>query len=117
MQVPAELKPICWGAVGGAAALWIIGFTWGGWTTTATADTQARQRADRAVVAVLAPICANKFTQQTDATANLVELKKVSSWQQSSFIEKGGWAIMPGSTAADSGVASACAELLRTPKT
>jgi len=66
---------------------------------------------------VLAPICANKFTQQTDATANLVELKKVSSWQQSSFIEKGGWAIMPGSTAADSGVASACAELLRTPKT
>jgi len=114
MQVPAELKPACWGAVGGAVALAIVGFTWGGWLTGATAETQAKQRAERAVVAALAPICADKFRHATDATTNLVELKKVSSWQQGSFVEKGGWATMPGSTAADSAVASACAELLRT---
>lgn len=114
MQVPAELKPACWGAVGGAVALAIVGFTWGGWLTGATAETQAKQRSERAVVMALAPICADKFRKQADATANLVELKKVSSWQQGSFVEKGGWATMPGSTASDSGVASACAEILRT---
>jgi hypothetical protein len=114
MQVPAELKPACWGAVGGAVALAIVGFTWGGWLTGATAETQAKQRSERAVVAALAPICADKFKKQADASANLIELKKVSSWQQGSFVEKGGWAMMPGSTSTDSAVASACAELLRT---
>jgi nucleoid-associated protein YgaU len=92
-----------------------VGFTWGGWSTGATAETQAKQRAERAVVTALAPICADKFRQQADAPANLVELKKVSSWQQGSFVEKGGWATMPGSTSTDSAVASACAEILRTP--
>jgi hypothetical protein len=29
-----------------------------------------------------------------------------------SFVEKGGWAIMPGSKAAESGVSQACAALL-----
>jgi hypothetical protein len=28
MKIPAELKPAAWGAVGGAIALAIIGFTW-----------------------------------------------------------------------------------------
>jgi alpha/beta superfamily hydrolase len=116
MQVPSELKPLCWGAVIGGAALWIIGFTYGGWTTASTAESQAKQRADRAVVAALAPICADKFRQQANAPANLVELNKVSTWQQGSFVEKGGWATMPGSTVADAAVATACAELLRIPK-
>ena len=33
MQAPAQLKPALWGAVGGAIALAIVGFTWGGWMT------------------------------------------------------------------------------------
>jgi hypothetical protein len=115
MQVPSELKPACWGAVGGAVALAIVGFSWGGWVTGATADAQAKQRADRAVVAALTPICVDKFRQQADAATNLVELKKVSTWQQGTFVAKGGWATMPGSAAADSAVASACAEILRAP--
>src|SRR4051794_19146082 len=115
MQVPSELKPACWGAVGGAVALAIVGFSWGGWVTGATADAQAKQRADRAVVAALTPICVDKFRQQADAATNLVELKKVSTWQQGTFVAKGGWATMPGSGAADSAVASACAEILRAP--
>src|SRR3954463_8421407 len=115
MQVPSELKPACWGAVGGAIALAIVGFSWGGWVTGATAEAQAKQRADRAVVTALTPICVDKFRQQANAAATLAELKKVSTWQQGSFVEKGGWATMPGSSSADASVASACAEILRTP--
>jgi nucleoid-associated protein YgaU len=46
------------------------------------------------------------------AAANLAELRKVSSYQQSSFVEKGGWATLPGSDVANSAVAQACANML-----
>ena len=67
MQVPSELKPAAWGAVGGAIALAVIGFNWGGWVTGGTADKTAKEAADSAIVRVLAPICAEKFQQQADA--------------------------------------------------
>src|SRR5687768_12791607 len=110
MQIPAETKPALWGAAGGAAALAIIGFTWGGWVTAGTAEQNAKRQADTAVVTALAPICVDKFQKTADATAKLAELKATSSWQQSSYVEKGGWATMPGATSPDSSVARACAE-------
>ena len=57
-------------------------------------------------------MCADKFRQFADTSANMAELKKVSSWMQDSYIEKGGWAIFPGMTSR--GVAQACATLLTT---
>lgn len=112
MEMPAELKPALMGAIGGAIALAIVGFNWGGWVTGATADTMSKQSASKAVVAALAPICAENFRRSPDATAQLLELKKVSSWQQSTFVEKGGWAKMPGTSTIESGLTGACADLL-----
>jgi hypothetical protein len=113
MQVPSETKSVLWGAVGGAVALAIVGFTWGGWMTTGTATKLADERADSAVVAVLTPICVEKFQQSGDAIANLAALRKIStSWEQGNFIEKGGWATRPGATSADYVLARACAEKL-----
>ena len=60
----------------------------------------------------LSPICVDKFQHSAGAATNMVELKKVSSYQQGSFIEKGGWATLPGSDNANSAVARACAEML-----
>ena len=48
--------------------------------------------------------------------ASLVELKKANSWQQGAYVEKGGWATMPGSSSADSAVAKACADVLTSGK-
>jgi hypothetical protein len=116
MEIPKEtkaaVKPALWGAAAGAIALAIVGFNWGGWVTGGTAETIAKDRAATAVVAVLAPICVEKFRQAAGASANLAEMKKATSWGQSTFIEKGGWATMPGSTEPDSAVARACAEML-----
>jgi hypothetical protein len=112
MHIPAETKPALWGAVFGAAALAILGFTWGGWMTASSAATQASERASAAVVTALAPICADNFRRDQDATSRLADLKKVSSWEQGSFIEKGGWAKMPGIETADSTVTRACAALV-----
>ena len=88
MQIPSEVKPAAWGAVGGAIALAVIGFNWGGWVTGATANKNAKEAADSAIVRVLAPICAEKFQQQADASSKIVELKKVSSWERGTFVEK-----------------------------
>ncbi|MEJ8472595.1 hypothetical protein [Roseibium algae] len=89
-----------------------VGFGWGGWVLGGTAAKQTADGAKSAVVAVLAPICVDKFQNANDAAGNLESLKKESSYQQASFVEKGGWAILPGNEKAESGVARACAAIL-----
>jgi pimeloyl-ACP methyl ester carboxylesterase len=112
-ETKAAAKPALWGAAAGAIALAIVGFSWGGWVTGGTAETLAKNSAATAVVAALAPICVEKFRQAADASANLAELKKATyAWDQGKFVEKGGWATMPGSTEPNSAVARACAESL-----
>jgi hypothetical protein len=112
MQVPPEVKPACWGAIGGAIAVAVIGFTWGGWVTGGTAETLAKERADAAVVKALTPICVDNFRQSPDAAKQQQELKKAYSWERASFVEKHGWATMPGTKSPHSGVARACADLI-----
>ena len=111
-ETTATVKSSLWGAAAGAAALAILGFTWGGWVTGGSAEKLASQRASSAVVAAIAPICVNQFQAAVDAPARLDEFKKVSSWDQTAFVEKAGWATMPGSDAPSAGVARACAELI-----
>jgi hypothetical protein len=112
MNIHPSLKPALWGAVGGAAALAILGFTWGGWVTGGSAQKIADNNAASAVVAALAPICLVQFQQKPDSVMQLAALKKAKSYEQASFVEKAGWATMPGSTAPSSGVARACAKLI-----
>src|SRR5882724_723905 len=112
MKKYPSLKPGIWGAVIGAAAISVVGFSTFGWTLGGTAERMATERAQTAVVGVLAPICVEKFQHQADAPAKLIEFNKVSSWNRRSVIEKGGWATMPGSDTPNSAVATACAEKL-----
>ena len=114
MNIPIETKPALWGIAIGAVALAIVGFGWGGWTTGSKAESAALTRANDAVVVALAPVCVDKFQRAGDAPANLAALRKVESWSQGDFVEKGGWATVPGSLSAErlSAVARACAGLL-----
>ena len=117
MRLPAILEGesitrLVQGAVAGIVATAVIGFSWGGWMLESNAKAMAVKDTSAALVAVLAPMCADKFRQAADATANMAELKKVNSWMQDSYIEKGGWATFPGMTSPDRGVAQACATLL-----
>jgi hypothetical protein len=117
LEMRAAIQPALWGAAAGAIALAVVGFNWGGWVTGGTAERLAKSHAETAVVAVLTPICVDKFRQAANAPANLAEMKKISStWEHGRFIEKGGWATAPGSTEANSAVARACAETLGSEK-
>jgi hypothetical protein len=114
MNIPVETKPALWGAVGGAVALAIVGFSWGGWVTGGKADAAASMRVDSAVVDALVPVCVAKFRRDAAVDANLAALKKVDAWSQGDFIEKGGWATVADSKATPqmSSVARACGEFL-----
>jgi hypothetical protein len=117
MEMPAilkgdSLKRLLQGAALGAVATLIVGFYWGGWVTGGTAKDMVQRSTTSAVISALSPICVDKFQHSAEAVTNMVELKKVSSYQQGSFIEKGGWATLPGSDTANSSVARACAEML-----
>ena len=122
MEIPSilqgqSLTRLVQGAVAGAIATMIVGFNWAGWTLGSTAETTTTERAASAVVAALAPICADRFRQAADATVNLTALNKITyAWDRGTFVEKGGWATMPGAASPGTGVAGACAELLANPK-
>src|SRR5467141_265518 len=77
MKIHPGVKPAVWGAVAGAVVLTVVGFSSLGWTLGSTAERMAAQRAETAVVAVLAPICVEKFQHQADAPAKLIEFNKI----------------------------------------
>jgi hypothetical protein len=111
-----SLTRLLQGVAAGAVATLVIGFGWGGWMLGGSAKELADNAASSAVVAAIAPICADQFQRSADAASNLTALKKTDSWQQAAYVEKGGWAVMPGSKAVDSGVPQACAALLSAAK-
>ena len=76
------------GAAVGAVATMIIGFNWGGWSLGSTADKMANEKSDLAVVAALAPVCADKFRALPDAEAKKVALSKVDSWKRADEFPK-----------------------------
>jgi hypothetical protein len=117
MKMPTNAKPLIQGIVIGAVACAILGFTWGGWVTGATAHKDAAISAHDATVVALAPFCAERFRAQGDATARMAELAKASTWERSSVVEKSGFATLPGSKTGDSDIARACVELLLAPVT
>ena len=106
LESAAKVKYGIWGLIGGAAIAMILGFVWGGWTTSSTANAATA----KAVVSSQAAICVAQFVKQPNHEAKLKEFGEVSSWTRGEFIEKGGWDKMPGQEKADSEVARACAE-------
>lgn len=115
LKLTPKVETAIWGMVGGAAGVALIGFMFGGWVTGGKAAEMARQQADKAVIAALAPICVDKFRLASNAAENLGKLNAISySWEKGTYVSKGGWATLPGSDEPNSGVAQACAELLTT---
>ncbi len=120
MRVPSifqgeSLKRLLQGAVVGAVATIFVGFYWGGWSLGSTADKMAREQSRLAVVAALAPVCADKFRAQPDAAAKTVALSKVYPWNRAKDFPKE-LVTLPGETDLSSALADACYALLMAPK-
>jgi len=103
------IKPFGWGMAVGAIVLLIVIFATGWVTTSGSAQEKAEEMAEQAVIDRLAPICVAQFQQDPEKDKKLKELKEKNTWDQGDYVEKQGWATMPGSDSPDSEVASACA--------
>ena len=112
MNIPEWLKPGLTGAAAGAAALAIVGFTWGGWVTGGTAKEMAADQAKLEVVAALVPICIQQSSQDPQVVETLAQLRDASGYQRSDMIMKAGWATMPGSSEPNRNVAKECIKVL-----
>ena len=110
-----SLKRLLQGAAVGAIATIFVGFFWGGWSLGSTANRMANQQSELAVVAALAPICADKFRALPDAEARKAALSKVDSWKRRDEFPKD-VLTLPGQSYPSSGLVDACYTLLVAPK-
>ena len=120
MQVPSMLQGeslarLLQGAAAGAVAMVVVGFGWGGWSLGSTANKMANEQSERAVIAALAPVCADKFRALPDAAAKTVALSKEDSWKRSEEFPKE-FVTLPGETYPSSALVYACTTLLLAPK-
>lgn len=112
-----EFRPtktmLFWSCAGAVILTVVIGFTWGGWVTGGTAQAMAEDASKDAYAQLAAAVCVARFTAEPDAQAQLTQLKQISSsYRQRDFVEKGGWAVMPGSESIDRNAARLCAQEL-----
>ena len=112
MNIPEWLKPALGGAVVGACAIAIIGFSWAGWVGEKTAMQMASDQAEEQVTAALSPICVEQARNDPQFAMTFASLKEGRSYERPNLLMKTGWATMPGSTEPMRSVAYACMETL-----
>jgi hypothetical protein len=108
MNTPEWLKPGIYGAVVGAAAISILGFTWGGWVTGGTAQDRAMSMSRDDVVAAMVPVCLDMAQTDPDRAAKLTVICDAQTFQRRNALMEAGWATVPGSDAPDRDIAQAC---------
>ena len=107
------IKPFAWGMGVGAIVLLIVIFATGWVVTSSSSQAKAEEMAADAVIDRLAPIAVEQFMQDPNKEEHLKELKKLRSYgspNRSDYVQKQGWATMPGEKEPDSRVAYECAK-------
>ena len=103
------------GAAIGVVLTVAIGFSWTGygfgWMLGGNAENMASERTEAAVVAALAPICAQRYADNATPLQR-VAFSKESSWARDGEIEEMGFADFKDAGTFKSEIADKCANLL-----
>lgn len=106
-------KRLLQGLVIGVVGTIGFGFGLGGWTLSGTVAEKVQIAEDSAIVAALAPICADRFEKAATAENGMVaELKGVNAWERNTHLMTAGWATFAGGAEPEYMVARECANLL-----
>lgn len=105
-------KPFAWGMAVGSIVLLIVIFSAGWVVTSSSAKANAQKISSEAVVDRLAPISVAQFMEDPNKEDRLKELKDLDYWKRGEYVQKQGWATMPGEAKADRDVADECARRL-----
>ncbi|MGI3186549.1 hypothetical protein [Nioella aestuarii] len=108
MNLPEWIKPGIYGALIGAAAVTILGFSWGGWVTHRAAGEMADDMAQDASIAALVPVCVEMARTDPNRAEQLAIIQAASTYQRRDAVMEAGWATMPGSETANRDLALAC---------
>ena len=109
------IKPFAWGMAAGMVVLLIVIFSAGWVVTSNSAKAMAHEISTNAVLDRLAPIAVAQFMQDPNKENRLIEMKKLESWgenNRSDYVQKQGWATMPGEKEPDGQVADEVARRL-----
>jgi hypothetical protein len=107
------VKPSLWTGAGGVVIGMLLLSYGFGFMSRTTAEKLARTSSETAVIAVLAPVCADKFSALADVaarTATLVANKEYSYKMREAFPEA--LITLPGKSYPDSDLTAACAGLI-----
>src|SRR5258708_24168427 len=95
--MPNWVKPVVWGAVLGSVLTMIVGFSYGGWTTSSTAARLAKQEADTAVATAAVPLFVAQSKAQRGGFEKVGGFKGLaSSYHQQGVLAKNRSAAGPG---------------------
>ncbi len=113
MTLPEWAKPSIYGALGGAIAISILGFTWGGWTTSGNAQKMAQKLATDEVTLAMVPVCLNMSAADPERVAKLALVQDATTYKRRQALMDTGWATLPGADAPNRDLAEACIEGLK----
>jgi hypothetical protein len=118
MQIPPflqgeSLARLFQGFVAGGVVVAALGFHWGGWMLSSTAEKLADQKVEKAVVTALAPVCADKFRALADYDARMAKLRKDESWNRRDDFPKT-LVTLPGGSDVNTDLVDACSKLVLT---
>ena len=103
------------GAALGVIVTVAVGFSWTGygfgWTLGGTAEQMANERTEAAVVAALAPLCAQRYADNATPVQRIA-FSKESTWMRDSKIQDMGFAAFKNAAEFKSEIADKCASLL-----
>ena len=112
MNIPEWAPPALFGAGVGALALAIIGFSWGGWVTNATAQRIANDASIKAVATILTPYCLERSRVDPRSADILADMKIARAFQRPGLVEQAGWATPLGENKPNRELAFACGQAL-----
>ncbi len=108
MTFPEWTKPGIYGAITGAVAVSIIGFSWGGWTTDGNANKMAKVLAAKEVTQAMVPVCLQLSEADPLRVSKLATIREAKGYNRSKAVMKTGWATPPGTDEPNRDMAEAC---------
>ena len=110
----SKLKTFIFGALAGAFVAPMVGFAALGWKLDAKAQIMATDAAAAEVQRVLVPVCVAQFKADPGVDAHAAAMKGMQYAQtRVDYVEKGGWAMLPGQDRPVSGLTESCTEALK----
>ena len=112
MNIPEWLRPGIYGVAIGAILVGVVGFSWGGWVTSKTADDRAQALSRDNVVSAMVPVCLDIARKDPERMAKLETIESAASYKKRDALIATGWATAPGGETPDRDVAQACLSAL-----